>query len=135
MLQIFVPYAKPQKTARCLDNKRLNKQILECIQIISANTRIDVGWKIPKYIYNHPCTKLWENDNFYLSEYLAELFFEYHIRNNFTRFHKGFEINKKFFILPVKYNLKHLTPEFCKKHQQILLDKDYRHYSKYFKVN
>ena len=131
-MQVFCPYANPSKTARCLDNKRLNKQILECIQILSANTGIDVGWKIPKYVYNHPNTLLWEKDSFYLLKYISNLLFEYHIRNNFKKIHLCFEIHTNFFNVFPDYYLEHLTPEFCKKHQQLLLEKDHEHYSKYF---
>ena len=136
-MQIFVPYANPIKTAKCLDNRRLNKQILETIQILSANTGIDVGWKIPKYIYNHPNTLLWIKDSSYLVGYLAWLLVEYKKRRN--KDHKGLDILYRFFssyILPCMFNeytINHLTPEFCKQHQQKLLEKDKKHYSRYFK--
>jgi hypothetical protein len=136
-MQVFCPYANPNKTARCLDNKRLNKQILEVIQILSANTGINVGWKMPKYVYNHPNTLLWNYSqyNFYLIEYLRRLLDEYFCRKKI--YHKC-EIQYRILFneiitwayIPTK--IKHLTPGFCKKHQQLLLEKDYEHYSKYF---
>jgi hypothetical protein len=135
-MQIFCPYANPIKIARCLDNKRLNKQILECIQILSANTGIDVGWKIPKYVYNHPNTLLWKNGSRYLIKYCHILIFEFTKRR--YKIHKCLDIIYKFIQLTVHLdysrfdNLKHLTPDFCKKHQQLLLEKDYEYYSKYF---
>lgn len=132
-MQVFVPYANPTKTAKCLDNRRLNKQILECIQILSANTGIDVGWEIPKYVYNHPNTILWKNPIFYIISYTFNLLNEYIERQD--KIHKCNSIMDKIWS---KYDyedseLKHLTPEFCKKHQQILLEKDYNYYIKYFK--
>lgn len=135
-MQVFVPYANPNKTAKVLDNRRLNKQIIECIQILSANTGIDVDWKIPKYVYNHPNTLLWKDGSRYLIKYCHTLIFEYSIRTR--KKHKCLDIIYKFIQLTAhldysKYdNLKHLTPEFCKMHQQKLLEKDYEYYSKYF---
>jgi hypothetical protein len=98
---------------------------------------MNIGWKIPKYVYSHPNTLLWNHNkyNLYLINYLFKLLKEYEKRKK--KIHSCikqykilfFEIIKMTFI-PTK--IKHLTPEFCKKHQQILLEKDYNHYSKYF---
>ena len=131
-MQVFVPYANCDKSARCLDNRRLNKQILEIVQILSANNNIDVGWKIPKYIKNHPCSILWKDDNEYLMTYLFCLIYEYSLRTN--KAHNVFDLFFRSLYMPVHdtKNLKHLTPEFCKNMQEILLKKDYNHYSKYF---
>ena len=35
-MQIFIPYPSPIDVAKCLDPRRLNKQILECDQIMKA---------------------------------------------------------------------------------------------------
>lgn len=35
-MQVFTPYPEPFKTADCLDSRRLNKQIIECRQILAA---------------------------------------------------------------------------------------------------
>ena len=35
-MQIFIPYPSPIEVAKCLDPKRLNKQIIECDQIMKA---------------------------------------------------------------------------------------------------
>lgn len=53
-MQTFLPYSNFTSIAKCLDNKRLNKQILECDQLISLHTgEKDNSWK------NHPAYKMW----------------------------------------------------------------------------
>jgi hypothetical protein len=54
-MQTFLPYKSFVNTARTLDNKRLNKQILECYQILKVmhNNDPHAGWR------NHPAVKMW----------------------------------------------------------------------------
>lgn len=52
-MQTFLPYRSFEKSAAYLDNKRLGKQRVECLQILKALTEPDYGWK------NHPATKMW----------------------------------------------------------------------------
>jgi len=56
-VQTFVPYgSRFLSNAKCLDNKRLGKQRVECLQILNALTNPDAkGWR------NHPATRMWEN--------------------------------------------------------------------------
>lgn len=128
-MQVFLPYAKPNKTVKCLDNKRLNKQILECFQIMSAITNINIGWKIPKYVYNHPCTLLWKNNISYLKVYTYSLLNEFWLRRK--KNHACMKLLNNFDGI-YGYDLHHVNVEFCKKHQEILLNKNYEHYKKYF---
>ena len=54
-MQTFLPYPDFKKSAACLDNQRLNKQIIEAkiiYDIISEN-RKSGGW------VNHPATTMW----------------------------------------------------------------------------
>lgn len=55
-MQTFVPYgANFLANAQCLDNKRLGKQRVECLQILNALTDPSAkGWR------NHPATRMWE---------------------------------------------------------------------------
>ena len=48
-MQVFI-IGSPLETAMCLDKKRLNKQIIECGQILKAI------WGESKSWVNHPCT-------------------------------------------------------------------------------
>ena len=48
-MNVFVPYREPFKCAQCLDPRRLNKQIIECQQILDAIHGYTNAWA------NHPC--------------------------------------------------------------------------------
>lgn len=50
-MQTFLPYPDFRMSAICLDQKRLGKQRVECIQILNAMD--GGGWK------NHPATVMW----------------------------------------------------------------------------
>ena len=54
-MQTFLPYADFNKSAEVLDNRRLNKQILEGYQILKVLGNPDprAGWR------NHPAVKMW----------------------------------------------------------------------------
>jgi hypothetical protein len=60
------------ESAAVLDNKRLNKQLLEGRQIYSilANNRTKGGW------INHPAVKMWRNYDNALFEYLIAVRYE-----------------------------------------------------------
>ena len=47
-MQTFLPYASFIKSAQCLDDKRLGKQRVECLQILKAIKDVNYGWR------NHP---------------------------------------------------------------------------------
>ena len=55
-MQTFLPYATKRESLDALDNKRLNKQILECYQILNiltGNSKSN-AWR------NHPAVLMWE---------------------------------------------------------------------------
>ncbi len=53
-MQTFLPHGSFHMCAKSLDNKRLNKQRVECKQIYNALTNPDArGW------VNHPAVKMW----------------------------------------------------------------------------
>ena len=52
-MQTFLPYPDFTKNAQCLDNKRLGKQRVECLQILKALSDPFYGWQ------NHPAVKMW----------------------------------------------------------------------------
>jgi hypothetical protein len=56
-MQTFLPYKQFDKSAKALDSKRLNKQILEGYQILKVLSNPDPGaaWR------NHPAAKMWRN--------------------------------------------------------------------------
>ena len=52
-MQVFVPYPSPIDVAKCLDPKRLRKQVIECDQILKAIYGESDAWK------NHPVVKMY----------------------------------------------------------------------------
>ena len=71
-MQTFLPYKDFTKTAKALDSKRLNKQILECYQILNvlSNTDPRAGWR------NHPAVKMWRGHEKALWGYAMTMLFE-----------------------------------------------------------
>lgn len=68
-MQTFVPFTDNHMNASVLDNKRLNKQLLEGRQIykiLSTNQRTG-AW------VNHPAVKMWRNYDTGLFEYLRAI--------------------------------------------------------------
>lgn len=72
-MQVFI-IGTPFETAKSLDKKRLNKQIIECKQILKAIDGESEAWK------NHPCTKQYEKHKIWLCYYLMSL--EYYKEGN-----------------------------------------------------
>jgi hypothetical protein len=64
-MQTFLPFKSFYNTAQALDNKRLNKQILECYQILNVLSNKDphAGWR------NHPAVKMWRGFEMGLYQY------------------------------------------------------------------
>lgn len=64
-MQTFLPFKSFTETAQVLDNKRLNKQILECYQILNVLSNDDphAGWR------NHPAVKMWRGHEWGLYNY------------------------------------------------------------------
>jgi hypothetical protein len=68
-VQTFVPYADATESAIVLDNKRLNKQLLEGRQIykILASNQLKGAW------VNHPAVKMWRSHDNALFDYLKAI--------------------------------------------------------------
>jgi len=68
-MQTFVPFTDNIENAFVLDNKRLNKQLLEGRQIykILASNKRSGAW------VNHPAVKMWRNHDNGLFEYLRAI--------------------------------------------------------------
>ena len=76
-LQTFLPYKSFTKSAKELDSKRLNKQILECYQILKVLSSDDpkAAWR------NHPAVKMWKSHEFALWKYVQAMIVEANNRN------------------------------------------------------
>lgn len=75
-MQTFLPYKDFNKSAQALDNKRLNKQILEGYQILKVLSNPDpkAAWR------NHPAVKMWRNAEHTLFTYVNAMVREADIR-------------------------------------------------------
>jgi hypothetical protein len=75
-MQTFLPASNFTKCAILLDNKRLNKQILEGYQILNVNSGMSKtgGWR------NHPAVLMWKNHEGSLLEYIMEMIKEAKLR-------------------------------------------------------
>lgn len=141
-MQVFCPDYNTFYIAEILDPRRRNKQILEICQMLSVILKIDIGWKIPKYVYSHKNTKLYNNNEgiLYLTDFLFHLLHIYKYKNKKLKDHKCKEIFNKYFnkyhVLFVSFDKewrpKHITNDFIKQHQKLLLSKNFNYYSKYF---
>ena len=71
-MQTFLPYKDFEKVAEVLDSKRLNKQILECYQVLNvlSNPSPTAGWR------NHPAVKMWRGHEFALWDYVNVMILE-----------------------------------------------------------
>ena len=69
IMQTFLPSVNAITTARWLDNKRLNKQILECYQILNvlSGKSPTGGWR------NHPAVLMWRGHEGSLLDYIYEM--------------------------------------------------------------
>ena len=107
-MQVFVPYSNVFECAQALsaDSKRFNKQIVECNQIINAMCGAK-AWR------NHPVTKMYEDDSYWLELY-TECFITYkHDKQLALR------ISNK----AAKYTPSFLTTELCNQHKRRLFTK------------
>lgn len=62
-MQVFI-VGTPLYTAEILDKKRLNKQIIECVQLLNAIKGISNAWK------NHPCAIQYRDNVEWLENYM-----------------------------------------------------------------
>jgi hypothetical protein len=68
-MQTFLPYRSFSKSAEALDNKRLNKQVLEGYQILKVLNNPDprAAWR------NHPAVKMWAGAELGLWNYIMAM--------------------------------------------------------------
>lgn len=124
-MQTFLPYSSFSKSAKCLDNKRLGKQRVECYQILKALSDHSYGWQ------NHPAVKMWrgyENDLILYGLTICEEWisrgFKDTCRNKILDFRK---------LKNISYNLPPFIGQqaFHGSHKSNLLRKNPKYYSKF----
>lgn len=117
-MQVFTPYPEPFKTAECLDGRRLNKQIIECRQILAAIRGESNAWK------NHPVVKQYRTHTEYLECYLKCLIAFKDNRIDVALVHSYYAMY---------YKPEFLTTEFCNQHKRRLFTKDSEFYCTFYK--
>lgn len=108
-MQVFTPYPEPFETAICLDSRRLNKQIIECRQILAAISGESDAWK------NHPVVKQYKDHVKYLEHYVKCL---EAVRLGYS----GVAMSHSYEAM--LYKPEFLTTEFCDQHKRRLFTKD-----------
>ena len=99
-MNIFLPYENDiGASVQSLDDVRLNKQILECYQLVQNCIKENDGEKIKGY-KNHPVYVFYKNSPDFLIYYGKKCCDEY-----FFRFRKKHKLNGRFWELSVFYKL------------------------------
>ena len=95
-MQVFVPSDDLREVARVLDPKRLNKQLVECDQIMRVIRRVtidkesgEVVPREPRGWSNHPAVLAWRNNVLGLYAY-SEALVDERYRRGLTNPHKSF---------------------------------------------
>ena len=116
-MQIFLPYKDIFETAKCLDKRRLNKQIIECQQILDAIDRAK-AWR------NHPIVKMYKEYYYFILKYkeVLQMYKE-----------KSFDV-AKMISLEANGQLPHfITDDYCDQMKRRLYAKDPIHYKQFEK--
>lgn len=140
-MQIFAPFVSLEDIAACLDDKRLNKQVLETRQIIRIIEGVRTGYK------NHPAVKMYSAHLDFLRLYHNTMRAEWVARGKNSNMpdevlsvaspkeviiNKEKKIHSSGFLLQVKYpewwGERH---EFHACHRANLLAKDINHYGRF----
>ena len=124
-MQTFLPYSDFNKTAKCLDYRRLGKQRVETWQIYQALTKENYGWK------QHPTVKMWRGYEYALLWYGFVITMEWKRRGYkdkmLDRFINELKQVKKYMYMPKWLGNKKLHAS----HRSNLLRKDKKYYSKF----
>jgi len=117
-MQTFLPYSSFQKSAECLDYKRLGKQRVEALTLLEAITSGN-GWS------KHPCAKMWKDYPEALIKYYNIVVTEWERR--------GYKNSMQKFIIAgnIKYPPFVGNEEFHNSHKSNLLRKDPQYYGKF----
>ncbi len=135
-MQTFLPYPSFAESARCLDNKRLGKQRVECKQILIA-LGIDVGphrgnllsrWR------SHPAVVMWRGHELFLAEYAWNACYQWLLRGFRDSLLTQFEVVRN---RALGVGIMHERPgwlgdeSFHASHRSNLLRKDPVHYGQF----
>ncbi len=121
-MQTFLPYPDFQKSAKCLDDRRLNKQIIEAMTIynIIKENRTKGGW------VNHPATKMWRDYKEAIALYFNECLKEWKKRGHNHKYNE-IEVESITVKMPIWFG----RENFHAAHRSNLLRKMPEHYGKF----
>lgn len=132
-MQTFLPFNTFHQSAECLDNKRLGKQRVECIQILNVLMGVKTGWK------NHPAVKMWKGYEHCLMVYTMVIISEWKRRGyKDTCMDKLFELIDRSTAIDPMASLEDISPPWLhderviESHRSNLMRKNPEHYSQYF---
>jgi hypothetical protein len=121
-MQVFLPYADFEQSAKSLDMKRLGKQRVECLQLLNSITKINNGEPIRGW-KNHPCRKLWHDYSNALVVYGQVICNEWKSRGYkdtcYEKISKFYNHSK-----PLKYPPFIGSEEFHRSHRSMLIQKN-----------
>jgi len=125
-MNTFLPYSSFLKSALCLDNKRLGKQRVECLQILKALNGETKGW------VNHPYVKMWRGYELALILYGQIICSVWKSKGFKDTCYKKISAYKKVFQNSSYYFPFLGNRNFHKNYRKVLLNKNKEHYSKVF---
>lgn len=130
-MNTFLPYPSFQKSAECLDNKRLGKQRVEVLQILKALSKGPGKDKKTPW-YNHPATQMWKGHERNLCAYGISCCIEWTKRGfKDSCYNKIKEISLDFPIKSISFSNWFGYNKFHASHRSNLLRKNSSHYSKF----
>lgn len=125
-MQTFLPYSDFAVSAKCLDKKRLNKQIVEVAQILKAINNPLYGWQ------NHPAVNMWRGYQCALAKYGLACYEEWRARHtSLTAKHKSGEQIKEFISETNSEMPPWLNGKIHETHRSKLLFKAPEHYNQF----
>ena len=131
-MQTFLPYPEFDKSAACLDMRRLGKQRVETLQILNSLAKERQSQEIGKGWYKHPARNMWRGYEESLIEYGLVICEEW--------IQRGYKDTcwNKIHEHKVTFNGKILTPPwigneaFHQSHRSSLLRKEPSYYRKFW---
>ena len=127
-MQTFLPYRSFQRSAECLDTKRLGKQRVETLQILNTLAGKSSGWQ------NHPAVVMWRGYESTLIDYGVAICREWLRRGYRDTCLEKIESFRNTFPTHAANPSWLGKRNFHRSHQSNLLRKAPDHYSKYFNV-
>lgn len=130
-MQTFLPWPSYQRTAECLDYRRLGKQRVEAMQILHILVGIDSDshWKA------HPAVRMWRGYEYRLALYTVRICDEW-IRRGYqdTCREKILDLASEDYVLRSwEYPPWHGDKQFHLSHRRTLMAKDPGWYSQHFR--